>query len=103
VAEGDDAGGAMMVAEKVKAKFNYIETRVSVLGHMQRGGAPTCNDRLLASRLGYAGVMALLERKLNYIVGVINDKIEYTPLAQANKQEPKINEELLRLVEVLSS
>jgi 6-phosphofructokinase 1 len=103
VAEGDDAGGAMMVAEKVKEKFKNIETRVSVLGHMQRGGAPTCNDRLLASRLGYAAVMALLEGKLNYMVGVINDKIEYTPLAQANKQEPRINEELLRLVEVLSS
>ncbi len=103
VAEGDDEGGAMAVAEKVKAKFNHIETRISVLGHMQRGGSPTCNDRLLASRLGYASVVALMEGKLNYMVGVINDKIEYTPLTLANKQEPQINDELLRLVEVLST
>ncbi len=103
VAEGDDAGGAMKVAELVKQKFDHIETRVSVLGHMQRGGAPSCNDRVLASRLGYASVMALLEGKWNYMVGVINDKIAYTPLSKANKQEPKINQELINLVEVLSS
>ncbi len=103
VAEGDEEGGAVQIAEKVKAKFNHIETRVSVLGHMQRGGSPSCNDRLLASRLGHAAVDALIDGKLNYMVGIINDKIAFTPLAKANKQQPQINEELLRLVEVLSA
>ena len=103
VSEGDEEGGALELAEKVKQKFNHIETRVSVLGHMQRGGSPSCNDRLLASRLGYAAVEALLDGKWNYMVGVMNDKIAYTPLAKANKQEPQINEELLRMVDVLSS
>jgi 6-phosphofructokinase 1 len=103
VSEHDDAGGAYEVAEKVKQHFTHIETRVSVLGHIQRGGSPTCNDRLLASRLGYASVIALLEGRWNSMVGVINDKIEHTPLSQANKQGPKINPELLKLVEVLSA
>ncbi len=103
VAEGDEEGGALEIANKVKEKFNYIETRVSVLGHMQRGGSPTCNDRLLASRLGYAGVVALMDGRWNYMVGVINDQIAYTPLSKANKQEPQVNEELLRMVDVLSA
>jgi 6-phosphofructokinase 1 len=103
VAEGDEEGGALQIANKVKEKFNNIETRVSVLGHIQRGGSPSCNDRLLASRLGYAGVVALLDGKWNYMVGVINDKIAYTPLSKANKQEPMINDELIKIVEVLSS
>ena len=103
VAEGDDAGGAIQIAEKVKERFTHIETRVSILGHMQRGGAPSCNDRVLASRLGFAGVKALLDGKWNYMVGVINDEIAYTPLSKANKQTPRINDELINLVEVLSS
>ena len=103
VARGDEEGGSLQIAGKVKEKFKHIETRVSGLGHIQRGGSPSCNDRLLASRLGYASVMALLDGKYNYMVGVINDKIAYTPLSKANKQEPQINEELLRMVEVLSS
>jgi 6-phosphofructokinase 1 len=103
VAEGDVEGGALQIANKVKEKFNHIETRVSVLGHIQRGGSPSCNDRLLASRLGYAAVEALLDGKWNVMVGVINNQIAFTPLSKANKQEPNINEELLRMVEVLST
>jgi len=71
--------------------------RVSVLGHMQRGGSPTCFDRVLASRMGVKAVESLLEGKSNYMVGTIHDKMELTPLEKAIKGESKINKELIRI------
>ncbi|MEI7801337.1 MAG: 6-phosphofructokinase, partial [Bacteroidota bacterium] len=78
VAEGDEAGGAYSIAKKVKEHFDYYDTRVSILGHMQRGGNPTCMDRVLASRLGVAAVEALIDGKENVMVGVNHRDIEYT-------------------------
>ncbi|NBG66368.1 6-phosphofructokinase [Acidiluteibacter ferrifornacis] len=103
VAEGDDAGNAAEVARKVKEKFDFYDTKVTVLGHIQRGGSPSAADRVLASRLGVAAVEALLEGKTNQMVGVVNNQIAYTPYEKAIKHHNKLNENLLRLAEILST
>ena len=77
--------------------------RVSVLGHMQRGGSPSCFDRVLASRMGVKAVESLLEGKTNYMVGLLNDEIALTPLEQAVKGKSKINKELLRVSDIMST
>ncbi|MGB4775590.1 MAG: 6-phosphofructokinase [Daejeonella sp.] len=102
VAEGDDAGGAFEIAQVVKSKFPTIDTRVSILGHIQRGGAPSCMDRVLASRLGVASVEALLENRKGEMIGVVNGKIHYTPFSNAIKHISEVNKELLKIVEILS-
>lgn len=102
VAEGDDAGNASEVAKKVKEKFDYYDTKVTVLGHIQRGGSPSAADRVLACRLGVAAVEALLAGKTNQMVGVVNNKIAYTDYGKAIKHHSKLNENLLYLAEILS-
>ena len=101
VAEGDEAGGAYVLAEKVKMKFTSIETRVTVLGHIQRGGNPTCSDRVLASRLGVAAVEALINGRREEMIGLVNNEIAFTPFPLAVKQQI-INGNLLRIAEILS-
>lgn len=101
VAEGDDAGGAFEVARIVEEKYKY-DTRVVVLGHIQRGGSPTCSDRVLASRMGMAAVEALTEGLSNVMVGMVNNEIKYTSFDKACKHEQKINESLFDLLNVLS-
>ena len=103
VAEGDDAGGANEIALKVKEQFSEIDTRVSILGHMQRGGKPTTIDRLNATRMGYAAVNALLAGRQNVMVGIVNNHVLFTPLANAVKLQPEIDAELLEMVRVLSA
>ena len=102
VAEGEDEGGAFEIADKVKAKFKTYDTRVSILGHMQRGGNPTCMDRVLASRLGIAAVEALKENKYNNMVGIVNGAITFTPFDKATKHHNKINPDLYKMTEILS-
>ncbi|MDF3077194.1 MAG: 6-phosphofructokinase [Sphingobacteriaceae bacterium] len=102
VAEGDDAGGAFEVAEKVKEKFPKYDTRVSILGHIQRGGSPTCMDRVLASRLGVAAVESLMEGRKGEMIGVCNGKIHFTPFKNAIKHISEVNPSLLKIVEILS-
>lgn len=102
VAEGDEEGGAFEIAKKVKERFSQYDTRVSVLGHLQRGGSPSCNDRVLASRLGFNAVEALLEGKHNVMVGVINNEIEFTPFEKAIKHIEEIDDEVMRMLEILS-
>lgn len=102
VAEGEEEGGAFEVARKVKEKFNQYDTRVSVIGHMQRGGNPTCQDRVLASRLGLASVEALLEGKKNQMLGVMHLSIVYTPFSKATKHNFEISPFLMKLASVLS-
>jgi 6-phosphofructokinase 1 len=103
VAEGDDAGGADDIARKVKEQFNEIDTRVSIIGHIQRGGTPTCTDRLNATRMGFAAVNALLNGSKNVMVGIVNNQILFTPLNKAVKERPEIDAELLEMVRVLSA
>lgn len=102
VAEGDDAGGAFEVAEKIKKKFDNYDIRVSILGHMQRGGAPSALDRVLASELGVAAVEALMAGKKNIMVGSVNRQVVETPFDKATKHHQDINKNLLRLVSILS-
>src|SRR6201990_651198 len=80
VAEGDEFGGANEVAQIIKERLPQADTRVCILGHIQRGGSPTCLDRLIASRMGYHAVECLMTDKTNVMVGVVNNKMHYTPL-----------------------
>lgn len=102
VAEGDETGGAYKVAERIKEKFPQFDIRVSILGHIQRGGNPTCMERVNASRMGYAAVNALMEGKRNVMVGIINKNIEFTPFDKAIKHIQELNPELVKMMEILS-
>ncbi|MEQ8703590.1 MAG: 6-phosphofructokinase [Phaeodactylibacter sp.] len=101
VAEGDESGGAFKIAEEVKKHCPY-ETKVTILGHLQRGGRPTCMDRVRSSRMGVGAVNALLEGKSGVMIGEINGKIAYTPFEQAIKYHNEINPMLLEMVDILS-
>jgi len=102
VAEGDELGGAIEIAKKVNEEFKQYETKVTILGHLQRGGSPTCVDRVLASRLGLAGVEALRDGKSGFMVGVIDNKIAFTPLSEAIKHGPELADDLIRLAKIIS-
>ncbi|MBL4593333.1 MAG: 6-phosphofructokinase [Flavobacteriales bacterium] len=102
VAEGDDAGGAYEVAKKLKEECPKYDSRVTILGHIQRGGSPSAMDRVLASRMGNAAVNALLENKSNVMIGIIDKQIAYTPFEKSIKHHNKINKSLLDLTEILS-
>lgn len=101
VAEGDDAGGAFEIAKKVKERIDYYETKVTILGHVQRGGRPTCMERVLASRLGMEAVYALQKGIRGVMVGQIHKDIVYTPFEQAIKHHQTMNPLLLNIVDVL--
>jgi 6-phosphofructokinase 1 len=103
VAEGDGFGGADQVAAVVKSRLPLSETRVCILGHIQRGGAPSCLDRVIASRMGYHAVECLMENKHNVMVGIVNNKMHYTPLEKAVKAKQKISDEWLKIVKILAS
>lgn len=104
IAEGDKIGkNVFELKDYVEANLPEYEVRVSVLGHMQRGGAPSCYDRVLASRLGVKAVESLLEGKSNFMVGMVNDKVALTPLLQAIKGHTEIDRELLRVSEIMST
>lgn len=102
VAEGDESGGAYDVARAVNQKFSHWETKVTVLGHIQRGGSPTAFDRVVASRMGNKAVNALLAGETNKMVGITHGQVTLTPFEQATKHHHKINKHLLELVDVLS-
>ena len=103
VAEGDEFGGAEEVAKHVKGKLPHIDTRVCILGHIQRGGSPSCLDRVIASRMGYHAVECLMTGRNNVMVGIQNNKMHYTPLENAVKAKQKINEEWMKIVKILAS
>ncbi len=104
VAEGDKIGKNIFeLKDYVDENMEGYDVRVSVLGHMQRGGAPSCFDRVLASRMGVKAVESLLEGKTNYMVGLLNSKMELTPLDNAIKGKTKINLELLRVSDIMST
>ncbi|MBL4578488.1 MAG: 6-phosphofructokinase [Flavobacteriales bacterium] len=101
VAEGDDAGGAFEIGNQIKEKFGHFDIRVSVLGHQQRGGAPSCMDRVLATRLGVGAIDGLLAGKYQMMVGVVNNEVCYTDFDKATKHHKALNKNLLNLVNVL--
>ncbi|MFT6065149.1 MAG: 6-phosphofructokinase 1 [Paraglaciecola sp.] len=103
VAEGDKTGkNVFELKDYVNEHLPEYDVRVSVLGHMQRGGSPSCFDRVLASRMGVQAVESLLAGKSNLMVGLLNDKIAVTPLAKAIKGHSKINKELIRVSDIMS-
>lgn len=103
VAEGDDFGGGNEVGRIIKQRLPNADVRVCILGHIQRGGAPTCLDRLIASRMGYAAVECLKEGRHNVMIGIVNNRMHYTPLDNAVKAKQKISEEWLKIVKILAS
>lgn len=103
VAEGDEFGGANEVAHYISEKLPKLETRVCILGHIQRGGSPSCMDRVIASRMGYHAVESLIEGRHNVFVGILNNKMNYTPLNEAVKKKQRINEEWMKIVKILAS
>ncbi len=102
VSEGDDFGGAMEVKKVVSEKFPEYGVRVTILGHLQRGGSPSAYDRILASGLGYQAVLGLLDGKKGAMVGSVNRKIVFTPFDKTIKHHDKINLELKNIAEILS-
>jgi 6-phosphofructokinase 1 len=102
VAEGDEPGGAFEIGKAIMEKFPHYDTRVSVLGHIQRGGKPTCMDRVLASRLGVAAVEALMDGHTGVMAGLIHNDILFTPFEQSVKHHHDVNAEFIRIVEMLS-
>lgn len=103
VAEGDKTGkNVFELSEYVEENLPEYDVRVSVLGHMQRGGSPSCFDRVLASRLGVKAVELLMLGKSQIMVGLINDKVESTPLEKAIKGTTPVDEDLLRISDILS-
>lgn len=102
VAEGDEEGGAIHTANKIKERLVDKDIKVSTLGHIQRGGAPTARDRILASWLGLAALEGLLRGKKNVMAGVINDKLVYTDFKECINTSKPLNQELLRMVKILS-
>ena len=103
VAEGDKTGkNVLEIAEYVEKNLPYYEVRVSVLGHMQRGGSPSCIDRVLASRMGVYSVEALIDGKSNMMVGVKSEEIILSPLEKAIKGKSEINKDLIRVSDILS-
>ena len=102
VAESELTGGAMHLAERVKNEYPQYDVRVTILGHLQRGGSPTANDRILASRLGVAAIDALIEGYHNVMIGIENDEIVYVPFRKAIKNDKPIKEELVQVLAELS-
>ncbi len=102
VAEGEEFG-ALELSKIITERIPDQEVRVTILGHIQRGGSPTCFDRLIASRMGYSAVECLLEGRFNLFVGIVNNKMHYIPLDQAVKKKQKISEDWMKIVRILSS
>lgn len=103
VSEGDDAGGAMQIAEIVKKRMPEFDIRVSILGHLQRGGAPSAFDRYLASKLGVAAVEALLDDQRSVMVGLVNNETVLIPFNQAIKHHKDINRKMLEMLYILNT
>ncbi|MEO1053530.1 MAG: 6-phosphofructokinase [Bacteroidota bacterium] len=102
VAEGDEEGNAMVIADKVKKQAESKDIKVTTLGHIQRGGTPTAADRTLGSRLGMSAVEGLIQGKANVMVGIIDKDVVYTDFTDSITKEKPINKELLRLIDILS-
>ncbi|HNL66799.1 MAG TPA: 6-phosphofructokinase, partial [Ferruginibacter sp.] len=103
VAEGDEFGGGEQVAKVIRERLPLLEVRLCILGHIQRGGSPSCMDRLIASRMGYHAVESLVEGRHNVFIGIVNNKMSYIPLDEAVKKKQRISEEWLKIVKILAT
>ncbi|MGI6074077.1 MAG: 6-phosphofructokinase [Fermentimonas sp.] len=102
VAESEVTGGAIKLAERVKKEYPKYDVRVTILGHLQRGGSPTAQDRILASRMGIAAIQALLESQRNVMIGIRENEIDYVPFQRAVKKQKSISDELLEVLRISS-
>jgi len=102
VAEGDESGGAFAIAENVKDDFKDFDVRVSILGHIQRGGTPSAHDRVTAGKLGFAAVEALMDDQKSVMVGYHNNEIDQVPFRKVIKHQKNVDPEQLQMVEILS-
>lgn len=102
VAESPITGGAMHYAERVKKEYPQYDVRVSILGHLQRGGSPTAHDRIIASRMGAASIDALMDGQRNVMIGIDHDEIVYVPFTKAIKKDKPIQPELVSVLRELS-
>lgn len=102
IAEGYKHGGAQEVAKLVKEKFDFYDTKVTIIGHLQRGGSPSCIDRVLASRLGYEAVEALLQGTKGVMVGILNNQLSFTTFEEAITKQKSVNNTLLKMAEILA-
>lgn len=102
VTESEVTGGAMKLAERVKKEYPQYDVRVSILGHLQRGGSPTAQDRILASRMGIAAITAFFENQRNIMIGIRENEIVYVPFKRAIKKEKEISEELMEVLRISS-
>ena len=101
VAESKSKGGALDMVERMKKDFPGYDARVSILGHLQRGGSPTAHDRIIASRMGAAAVDALLEDQRNVMIGIVRDEIVYVPFTRAIKNDKQVKPELIDMLRQL--
>ena len=92
----------MYYAERIRNEYPQFDARVTILGHLQRGGMPSAYDRILASRMGYAAIEALMEGQRNVMIGIKNDEIVYVPISRAVKNNKPIDAELISVLNVLS-
>jgi 6-phosphofructokinase 1 len=102
VAEGEKTGGAVKIGEEIKKRTSFTDVRVCVLGHLQRGGAPTAYDRIMASRLGTEAVMALLRNENNVMIAVEKDKVFSRPMTDAWTLKRELDPHLLELARKLT-
>lgn len=102
VTESEVTGGALKLAERVKKEYPQYDVRVSILGHLQRGGSPSAQDRILASRMGVAAIQALLENQRNVMIGIRENEIDYVPFKRAIKKDREISGELLEVLRISS-
>ena len=102
VAESPVTGGAMALAERVKNEYPQYEVRVSILGHLQRGGSPTAHDRILASRTGVGAIEAIMQGQRNVMIGVRNNEIVYVPLSEAIRSDKPFDRKLIQVLDELS-
>ncbi|MEM8907359.1 MAG: 6-phosphofructokinase [Bacteroidota bacterium] len=102
VAEGNQNGGATEIAQKVKEQFDYYDIKVTIIGHLQRGGSPSSFDRVLASRLGFMAVEGLINGEKDVMVGILKNKVTYTPLIDAIKKAKDPAADLIRMAEILA-
>ena len=102
VAESDVTGGANGLAERMHREHPEYDVRVTILGHIQRGGSPTAYDRILASRMGVAAIDALMDEQRSIMIGIVNDAIVHVPFTKAIKDDKPVNENLLGVIQILS-
>ena len=102
VAEGAKEGDAQTVGNVLKNKCPGYDIRVVVLGHIQRGGSPSCMERVRASQMGFEAVNCLKNGRRGEMVGIVNDQVTYTPFSKAIKNQERMDENLLKMIDILS-